>query len=403
VLLAIHFALRGTYWEYTEGVYATTARLFLHGHGLYTDVVVAQPPGVILFGAGALWLHDGLEWLRLCVGALQLIAGLAAGQIVWRLTRSRLGAVLTPELVLLTPWALHEHGALLPETVGLPLLLLGPLIASPIWLGLLCGALPLVKVTFVLPALALILTARRPRQTAGVAVLVLATGLLAVTVGAGSAFWRDVVQAQAQTGYHRAGVMPGLWSQAVWNLFGLLVPAGLAVWQRRQAADQPLLRAVMAMALAMLVTILSTLKTGTSLDVLVPIEAVLVPLAVCGATWAKSHVRTRAIATAGVVFVLVQSISLLSSPSHPRLFVRPFSGAAWQVVLTRDQLSAAVAKARACPGEPFAGPPLVAFAAGRPMAGDQPDQFLISHAPVLRRAEQRAMSSAAAAPASCRG
>jgi hypothetical protein len=75
----------------------------------------------------------------------------------------------------------------------------------------------------------------------------------------------------------------------------------------------------------------------------------------------------------------------VADPRHPRPFLRLGSQPAWAIAMTREQLSAAVAAARRCPpGVPFGGAPLIAFAAGRQMAAGQPDQFIVSHARVLR-------------------
>src|SRR4051812_40124369 len=52
VLAALHSWRGIEYWNYSEGVYAYTSRLFLHGGDLYGHTVVAQPPWEFLFGAG---------------------------------------------------------------------------------------------------------------------------------------------------------------------------------------------------------------------------------------------------------------------------------------------------------------------------------------------------------------
>ena len=78
VLVALH-AWRGIeYWNYSEGVYAYTSRLFLDGGDLYGHIVVAQPPWQFFFGAGALAIDDSLTFLRLAVGIAQLGAGVLA-------------------------------------------------------------------------------------------------------------------------------------------------------------------------------------------------------------------------------------------------------------------------------------------------------------------------------------
>ena len=128
-LVAVHLLLLHTYWDYSEGVYALSSRLILHGADLYGQMVGAQPPGVFVAGAVLLAIHDSLEWLRFGVAIFQLGAGLIAAQIVYRVTGNRLATVLTPAAMLFTPWAVHEHGALTPELVALPVML-GATLAS---------------------------------------------------------------------------------------------------------------------------------------------------------------------------------------------------------------------------------------------------------------------------------
>lgn len=406
-LVLVHLLLAGSYWDYSEGVYALTARLMVHGHGLYSEVVGAQPPGVFLLGAGLLAIRDGLEWLRFGVALLQLVAGVAAGLTVWRLSGSRAASIAATAGVLLTPWAVRQHGALTPEMVALPLLLWAPLIQRVEPLGVVCGLLPLVKVPFVIPALALVLLCRRPGRAAAWAALTLAVGLALSTLLAGGSFWREVVYAQTQSGYRGLGVLPGYWSQAAWNLLGLLVPAALAIAHRAQANDARLLKGSAGLAGALLVTFLTNLKQGTSLTITVPVEAALVPLAACGAVWTlraatagpRRDVRARvqaATVVAGLLFVLVQSVSLLASPHHPEPFLRAFSRSAWSVALTRSELDRVTRRVRACPpGLPYGGAPLVAFVAGRSMPDDQPDQFILGHAATLRGVEAQAQRAAA--------
>jgi hypothetical protein len=63
VLLALHEWRGEAYWNYSEGVYALTARLLLRGHDVYGHVVAAQPPWQFLFGAAALWVAPALALL----------------------------------------------------------------------------------------------------------------------------------------------------------------------------------------------------------------------------------------------------------------------------------------------------------------------------------------------------
>lgn len=401
-LVVAHLALRDTFWNSEEGVYALTARLLLSGHALYRDTAAAQPPITYLVGAGLLAVHDGLEWLRLAVACLQLGAGLLAGQVVWRITGSRAVAMITPAVMLLAPWAVHEHGSLTPEVVSLPPLM-GALLAGrdrraiPV-AGILCGLLPLVKLPEALPALAIILTSRDPRRVAAWAVGVCAAGAVATVAWGGHAVWTDVVLAQTQSGAHPLSELKGWWGQAAWTLTGPMVCCLVALRLGRLSRDPRLLRAALATGLAALVTLLSTLKQGTGLNVVVPIEAVLVPGALSGvalalraARQARSRVRwAAAFAVVATAFLIAQGISLMTSPSDPRPFLRAGSSQiGWAAILTRPQFHQAVTEARACPAASFyVGQPLIAFAAGRRVPDDQPDGF-ITATPALAAARRQ--------------
>ncbi len=389
-LIGVHFALYNTYWDYSEGVYALSADRWLHGAGLYTGMAGAQPPGVFVIGAGLLVLHGSLEWLRFAVACFQLAAGLLAAHLVWRITASRAAAVLTVPLVVLTPWAVHEHGALTPELLALPLLLGAAVAAArdrPALLGLLCGLLPLLKFPFVIPAALLIAVSPRPLRGLRWALPTLALGLGITWALAGESFWRDTVIAQTQTGSRSLGQLKGYWAQAGWNTLGLLACSGVAIRLRRFAAEPRAFRVLTALAGAMVVTFLTNFKVGTGLNITVPVEAALVPLAVSGTALALRFSRSRwlvAICGVALLFTLAQSASLMLDPEHSVPFLRAGSRPAWFVLDTGPQFRAAVASARRCPaGVPYSGDPLLAFAAGRAMPAGQPDQFIISHSHVL--------------------
>jgi hypothetical protein len=165
-------------------------------------------------------------------------------------------------------------------------------------------------------------------------------------------------------------------------VLGLLFCAAIATWLRDQARDRRLLAVVVALAAANIVTFLTNFKEGTGLNITVPVEASLIPLAAAGTVFA---VRTApawvpALCVTGLAFTFAQSISLIAAPHNPIPFLRPFSAPAWEIVLTRPQFERSVAAARACPpGDPYGGAPLVALAAGRSLPAGQPDQFLPSH------------------------
>jgi hypothetical protein len=412
-LLAVHFLLLHTYWDYSEGVYALSSRLFLHGADLYTNMVGAQPPGVFLAGAVMLAIHDSLEWLRFGVGLLQLGAGLIAAAIVLRVSGSRLAAALTPALFLFTPWAVREHGALTPELVSLPVMLGAAWFSArdrrgPI-AGVLCGLLVLIKLPYAIPAVALIAVAADRRRAAAWGLTTLLVGLGLTTALAGSAFWRDTVIAQMHTGVRSLGLLKGFWAQEGWNVLGLLLGALAAIIGRRSAADPRLWRASLALALANIITFLTNFKTGTGLNVSAPVEASLVPLTMIGTVFAArgligaSHNRRRLAAAAcalGIAFTAAQSVSLITSPHNPIPFLRAFSAPAWEILLTRPQVDAVVATARRCPRRaPYGGPPLIAMLAGRRPPDGQPDDFLPTHSSTLAAVAARI----AATPGVCLG
>ena len=109
----------------------------------------------------------------------------------------------------------------------------------------------------------------------------------------------------------------------------------------------------------MLATLITNTKDGTGLNVLVPIEYALVPLALAGAV----VVGTRWLGIAVLAFVLAQSASLLVSPVTNTPFLYPTSErGAWGRAGSEAEVRREVAKAEACPpGVAFSGPPFLAF------------------------------------------
>ncbi|MDQ6777101.1 MAG: hypothetical protein M3071_12995, partial [Actinomycetota bacterium] len=190
---------RNGYWEYSDGVYAETARLLLRGHGLYSDVAAAQPPPVYLFGALLLSIHDGLASLRAGLALVELITGALVALSVWRLCGRGALALAAGALAPLLPITLHEHAQLLPETVAAPLVMGGALWSArrerAFAAGVLLGLAVVCKLAFALPALAIALASvARRRVLAG---LVLAAGALTLAglAGFGPALWREAVRA----------------------------------------------------------------------------------------------------------------------------------------------------------------------------------------------------------------
>jgi hypothetical protein len=396
-LVAVHFLLLHTYWDYSEGVYALTAREILHGGDLYGQIVGAQPPGVFATGVALLAIHQSVEWLRFGVACLQLGAGLVAARIVYRVTANRIATALTPAAILLTPWAVHEHGALTPELVALPVMLGAALLTADRrragWAGALCGLLVLIKFPLTIPAAVLVVMSQDRRRAAPAAVAVAAAGLAAAWLLGGEGFWRDAVIAQLHSGSRRLGDLTGFWAQAGWNVLGLLVVAACAVALRARARDARLLTIMIALAAANLVTFLTNFKEGTGLNITVPVEASLVPLAACGTVFAFRAARDRArpaprwlpaACVVALAFTLAQTVSLITTPHKPIPFLRAFSAPAWGITYTAPQYDASVRAARACPpGEAYGGPPLVALDAGRTPPAGQPDEFLPTHSATL--------------------
>lgn len=383
-------------WGPSEGVYAMTSRLLLHGGDLYGGLVASQPPWVYLFGAVPLAIHDSLDALRFACGLLQVLTGLLAAEAVWRLTRTRSAAIAAAPLVLLTPWAVHQHGLLLPEQLGAPLLLGAALLASrpgsARWGGVLAGVAVFAKLPFALPA-ALIVALSPARGTAArwAAGSVVAQALV-FTLVFGTEFWRQIVQAQAQAG-DGLEFQIGSWVQGGWNLFPLVALALVAVALRWRTTEPPLLRTIAAGAAGALAMTATIVKPGTGLNVVVPSEPLLVVLAVtgvvCALGWAADGTRRRTVAVAAgglTALLLAQSASLLLDPSNPRPFHRPASASpGWKADFTREQMDAMVAAARRCPpAAAYTGPPLVAFLADRRVPGDQPDAFIVSRAELHR-------------------
>jgi hypothetical protein len=389
------------YVDYSDGVYAASARLVLHGHTPYRDFAAAQPPGVYLAGAAVLAFGDSVLALRHGLAVVDLIlAGLVAA-VVLRVTGRRTVAAGAGLVSLLSPWALLDHAQLLPETFGAPLLA-GSILAAGrlrgcVLAGVLGGIACAFKIAFALPAVAIAAAAAAPGAALAALGATLATELVASGIGFGSGFWRQVLQAQSQTGLGGLHYSGGLLFQALWNLLPLLVPAGLAVRLRPRGPLDPQFRVLVVGALASLGLLLSVFKQGSYLNVAVAVEPPLVMLAACGWAWALVPGALRSGSPAVLAMIvaaalgMAETASLLAAPRSAALLGRPFaaSGPGWQ--LTGGQVDGAVRAAARCPrGSAYSGPPYLAFAAQRRTPGDQPDQFIITHA----RADARFLARA---------
>jgi len=407
-LVALHVWRDLDYWNYSEGVYALTSRLLLDGNDLYGDVVVAQPPVMFLAGGALLAVDDSITWLRLGMGAVQALTAALAAVAVWRLTGKAPATALAAPLAMLTPWAAHEHGLLTPELVGAPLLVGGALLAArpgraPA-AALLLSLAVFTKLPFVVPALLVALCAVDRRRClvwlagATVAQLALWSAIF------GPSMWDDVVLAQQGTGLRTVRQLAEFGSQGTWNLLGLLVPAGAAVvFLAGSTRDRALLRTCTALAAGLLITLLSMAKNGTGINVVVPVEAALVILAVPGVVWVLEAGRERrtlaAFAIAGTVLLAAQTASLFIEPADPRPFTRPDASGGFGPTLETDQVKAEVARAGRCdPVAAFSGPPYLAFVAGRRMPGGQPDGFLTAESSRLGDVRARVASDLPVCP-----
>lgn len=393
-----------TYWLYSEGVYLATSREVLDGAELYEQVAAAQPPLLFLLGAGLLEISDSILFVRAAVSLATVVTGCLVALAVWRLTGRRGAAVVGGLASLVTPWMLREHAALTPEPLAAPLLLGSALLAARARLAPLAGGLAVVaaslKLAFVLPAAALaIAAASRRRFLAGAVAAAAALGL-AFLLRWGQPLIDNVVVAQRQAGF-QPELLPGHIAQAVWNLAPLVALASLAVLRREHARELPLLWTLTALAAGSLGMLFSLAKDGTYLNVLAAIEPLCVPLAVAGIVWlfedrgwpARGRRLARAAAAGAVLFIGVQSLTLVASPRNPVGFGNPFLSAAPRQILSSEAVDRAVRQARKCPpGVPYSGVPYVAFIAGRPLPGGQPDGFIVNKAAVhrgLRRAVDR--------------
>src|SRR3954447_10728421 len=85
VLLALAAWQGQSYWEYSDGVYALSARQLLDGRALYEDFAAAQPPPLYLLGAAALAISDAPGAIRalmtLCEAATSLLVLLAVHRL----------------------------------------------------------------------------------------------------------------------------------------------------------------------------------------------------------------------------------------------------------------------------------------------------------------------------------
>jgi hypothetical protein len=383
-------------WNGSEGTYALTARSLLNGGDLYGHTVVAQPPALFVLGAGVLTLGDSLDLLRVVMVAFQLVALALLALAVRRMTGSWWATAVTAPIGAVLPWSVHEQGIFQPEALALPCLA-GALVLAPRrrgagWAGALLALAVGAKLPMALPALAGVWAAVDRRAAAGGFVVTGAVLAIASLAAFGPGVADDAVLAQLDVGRHGLRYLAEMGVQGAWNLAPLVlgVAAAAVAWRRGwRPLDGAQWRVAVALATGTALTLASTTKVGTSLTVMPPVEAMLLPVAVAGAVaWTEATgvfggtaLRRRAVAAGLLAFLLAQSLSLVAQPRRGgAIFLRPFSAPAWNVRLTRSEVDARVSALSRCPASmPSGEGTVVTFRAGHRMPGDQPDVFLPQH------------------------
>lgn len=397
---------RNGYWDFSDGVYAQSAREFLHGLVPYRDFAAAQPPPVYLVGVALLAVHDGLSSVRAGLGLVDLITAALVGVGVWRLSGRRWLAVAAAALTPLLPVSLREHAQLIPENFAAPLLLGGALCCSRInrvRTGALLLALAAVfKLAFLVPAIAIAVASPARRRSIVWLVAFLALFAAASTAAFGTDVWRETVQAQLQVGRASLHYAGGLIAQGIWSEFILVIGAitALALARTEGVRDPALLRTLGTACVVDLLLTLTVFKRGSYIDVLAVAEPPLLVLAACGAAWGWLRWRPARplVALLGVLLAL-ESISILVSPANPWAAKRPgaASGLAWTA--GPSAVDTKVDAARRCdPHAPYSGDPYYAFLADRRMPGDQPDLFMLQYAPTDARFAHQAAADRARCP-----
>lgn len=390
-LALLHLWRGHSYWLFSEGVYLATARAIADGAELYTDVAAAQPPPLLLLGAGLLEVSDSLLFVRGALALATLVTGGLVVLMVWRLTGRPAVAASAGLVALVTPWTLREHATLTPDPLAA-----GPLLGAALLAarrgrtaGIFAGALGALgaslKLAFLLPVAAVAVAARRRGPYVAGALLLAVALAVPSFVAWGGELWENVVEAQGETGL-QVGRLPGLLGQTAWNLGPLLALAALAWPARARARDPVLLRTATALLLGSLALTAGFVKDGTYLNQLAVVEPVAVALAACGLTWFLEDrllfgARRRlaaGMALAACVLVALQSVSLLALPESPYPFGNPFLSRAPGHELSDAEVESAARAARSCPpGAPYSGSPFIAYVADRPLPGGQPDRFIV--------------------------
>ncbi len=392
LLAAVEFTLLAIWqgnadWGFSNGVYAETAREFLHGFVPYKQVAAAQPPPVFLLGALLLAIDDGPAALHIGLGAIDLLTAALVALAVWRLERRRVPALAAGLLAPLVPITLAGHAQLVPETLAAPLVLGGAILcATPRragWGALLLALAVLCKVAFVIPALAIVLSVPERRRLV-VLLAGAAIGLFGVSIAVfGLGVWREAILAQLQIG--RAGIhyVAGLLAQAAWNELPLLAGAlAFVIAALRRPPVPRLVRTMSAASLGGLLLALTLFKRGSYIDVLAVAEPPLVVLSAAAVArgWRRCTAAWAVVLLLGAL-LLAQTVSLLVSPGDPAIATRPFARAGLRWTESRAAVARSVAAARRCPARlAYSGDPWIAFLADRRMPGEQPDLFILAGA-----------------------
>jgi hypothetical protein len=383
---------RNGYWDFSDGVYAQSAREFLHGAVPYRNFAAAQPPLVYLVGVFLLAIHDGLAALRVGMAVADLATGVLVALCVWRLTGLRAAALAAGLLSPLLPITLHEHAQLTPETLAAPLLLAGALLCARPGRAAVGGVLLALavagKLAFALPALAIALTTRQRRDATVALVIASVVFAIASVAAFGTGVWREAVQAQLQVGRASLHYAGGLIAQGAWSELPLVLVAAAGtrlVWSRRQQpVERELMRTLVAAAVAGLVLALTVFKHGSYINVLVVAEPPLLVLAAGGAAWSLQRSRAAVLAV-GLLGVLLaaQIVSLLVDAGNPPVAKRPGAQSGLEWTAGPSTVNRMVDAARRCPAtDAYSGDPYYAFLANRRMPGDQPDLFMLANAPI---------------------
>jgi hypothetical protein len=383
-------------WSSSEGVYALTARQLLDGDDLYSRLVGAQPPVALYAGTVPLLVSDTLGAIHTWMALFQLAGGALAAVAVRRLTGSSVATAITPVAAVLLPWAVNQHGVYTPELVGLPLLMGAGVLAArergAPWAGILLALAVFTKLPFVVPAVLVALVAADRRRTLLWLVGALVVQAVAYTLLFTTAIWEQTILAQGDSGFDPLGSIPGVAAQTVWNLLGLLVGCALLLRHRASwPADRRQLRVSAALAAGTAVTWISTTKDGTSLNVTVPIELALLPVAVTGfvlawrAVGPASSTGARAAGRWALpvlaALALAQSVAVLVPPHDAFPWVRPGSPPTFGESASEETVRQKVRTVQAaCPPDaPYGGLAYYAFIADRRMPDGQPDTFLPKH------------------------